>query len=129
MWKYQISTGEITNPAGKNLGKGYSGKAGIWRNNKAGIWRNNPDAEPEAAAGPIPEGYWHIGPAHTSPNTGPITMDLEPASAAMNVYGRSLFRIHGDNNTHDASHGCIILDRPIREQIAASPDHLLEVTR
>lgn len=120
-WAYQVSTGTLTDPNGLFAGTGYSGKEGVWR--------NNPDAEPDAAEGPIPEGLWHIGPAHTSSNTGPVTMDLDPAMASMDVYGRSLFRIHGDNKTHDASHGCIILGPTIRDRIASSPVHLLDVVR
>lgn len=121
MWKYQISTGELTDPQGHFAGTGYSGKAGKWR--------NNPDCEADAAEGPIPEGIWHIGVAHPSPNTGPITMNLVPAMAAMDLHGRSLFRIHGDNKTHDASHGCIIFGPSIRRIIAGSPDQLLEAYR
>lgn len=44
--------------------------------------------------------------------------------------GRSGFLIHGDSIAHtgQASHGCIILPRSVREQIAASGDDELEVT-
>lgn len=121
MWKYQISTGELTDPQERFIGTGYSGKLGVWR--------NNPDAESDAAEGPIPEGLWHIGSSHVSTNTGPMTMNLAPAMASMDVHGRSLFRIHGDNKTHDASHGCIVLGPSIRSQIAASTCHLLNVVR
>lgn len=118
-WKYAISTGTLTDPTGAFAGTGYSGKAGVWRNNLS--------AEADVAEGPIPQGAWHIGPAHTSPHTGPMTMDLDPL-AGTNTYGRSLFRIHGDNINHDASHGCIILGPAIRRQIEDSEDRTLEVT-
>lgn len=120
MWTYQITTGELTDPNGAFTGTGYSGKAGPWR--------NNPDAEPTQAEGPVPEGRWLIGVAHTSPNTGPMTMDLDPLTGT-NTYGRSLFRIHGDNANHDASHGCIIMGPTIRGHISASADRILNVIR
>lgn len=118
-WRYDISTGTLTDPSGAFAGTGYSGRLGIWRNNPA-------DAS-DVAEGPIPPGEWHIGPAHTSPNTGPMTMDLDPLPGA-ETYGRSLFRIHGDSANHDASHGCIILGPAIRRQIEDSEDRTLEVT-
>ena len=37
----------------------------------------------------------------------------------------SAFRIHGDNETHDASHGCIILGRSIREKIRDNKETVL----
>lgn len=117
-WTYDISSGTLTDPDGNFAGTGYSGKAGPCR--------NNPHAESTVAEGPIPEGVWHIGPAHRSPNTGPITMDLDPAPGT-NTYGRSLFRIHGDNVNHDASHGCVILGPAIRRQIDLSDDRTLTV--
>lgn len=118
-WTYYVKTGELTDPDGHFAGTGYSGRAGIWR--------NNPDQEPVQAHGPIPAGRWSIGPAHLSPHTGPITMDLAPL-AGTNTYGRSLFRIHGDNANHDASEGCIILGPAIRRQIDASHDKTLIVS-
>ena len=46
------------------------------------------------------------------------------------MFGRDGFLIHGDSIVHtgQASQGCIILPRSIREQIAASEDDELEVT-
>jgi len=53
-------------------------------------------------------------------------MDLSP-SAATNTFGRSAFLIHGDNLSHTASHGCVILRRDVRERISASTDRTLVV--
>lgn len=117
-WKYDISSGTLTDPTGAFAGTGYSGRAGEWR--------NNPAMSGDVALGPIPPGKWHIGPAHLSTNTGPITMNLDPL-VGTNTYRRSLFRIHGDNSKHDASHGCVILGPAIRRQIEASEDRTLEV--
>jgi hypothetical protein len=117
-WTYKIATGDLIDPEGQFAGTGYSGKAGAWR--------NNPDMQPAGGVGPIPAGRYSIGSAHLSPNTGPITMNLDPLPGT-NVFGRSLFRIHGDNANHDASHGCIILGPAIRRQIDASHDRVLTV--
>jgi hypothetical protein len=43
------------------------------------------------------------------------------------MFGRSAFMIHGDNRTHTASQGCIILRRDLREQIDRSDDKELTV--
>lgn len=118
MWSYKISNGELTAPDGLFEGTGYSGKEGLWRNNPATV--------DVVAHGPIPPGEYNIGPAHASPNTGPMTMDLDPLPGT-NVFGRSLFRIHGDNKNHDASHGCVILGPTIRTAINNSKDHILKV--
>lgn len=120
MWIYRISTGEIHSPSGLRLGKGYSG---------FGEAANDPKMVKERGVGPIPPGMWKIGEAYCHKNLGPVCMNLDPAIAT-DTFGRSLFRIHGDNSTpdpHDASHGCIILNAACRRAIAASPDKILEV--
>jgi hypothetical protein len=43
------------------------------------------------------------------------------------TFDRSSSLIHGDNVAHDASHGCVILRREIRDQIATSADRRLNV--
>jgi hypothetical protein len=45
------------------------------------------------------------------------------------MFGRDGFLIHGDSVEHPgtASHGCIIMSRAIREAIAQSDDHELNV--
>jgi hypothetical protein len=115
MWTYRQIDGELMHND-EFIGTGYSGRD---------EGRDNPDMEAVPNVGPIPRGRYSIGPSHTSDRTGPITMDLEPIGH--DACGRSDFRIHGDNTNHDASHGCIILGRPIRNEIAASGDTELEV--
>lgn len=118
-WTYHIKTGELLDPNGKFAGTGYSGEAGQWR--------NNPALVRDQGLGPIPPGHYNIGPAYDAPqSTGPCSMHLDPQPGTQ-VYGRSLFRIHGDNLRHDASHGCVILGPAIRHEIAASHDRVLEV--
>jgi hypothetical protein len=43
------------------------------------------------------------------------------------TYGRDGFLIHGDNVLHDASQGCIILDRAVRNRISSSGGNRLNV--
>lgn len=111
-WTYEVKTGKLYGPDGEYVASGYSGM---------GAAKNNPLMEQAVGQGPTPRGTYTIGPARTSPNTGPITMNLDPQEGT-NVFGRSLFRIHGDSIQHpgDASHGCLILNRTVRQEIAAS---------
>lgn len=115
-WTYKQSSGELSQD-GIFAGTGYSG---------AGMGMNNPAAQNLENVGPVPQGKYEIGPPYISPKTGPISMVLTPAPET-NVFGRTAFRIHGDNASHTASHGCIILGPAIRKEIAASGDTQLEV--
>ena len=91
-----------------------------------GKGRNNPAMEAVKAVGPIPRGMWLIIGVKDSVNTGPYSLILEPVEH--DAHGRSLFRIHGDNKEHDASHGCIIMSPlELRRKIWQSGDHSLRV--
>ena len=120
-WVYSQSTGALTyvdsNNNSTNVGTGYSG---------TGQGRDNPAMQDVPSIGPIPQGTYDIGSARRSPNTGPATMSLTP-QAGTDTFGRDLFRIHGDNATNDASQGCVILNRTIRNQINQSTDRVLRV--
>lgn len=87
--------------------------------------RNNPAMEGVPSVGPIPRGLYHIDAARDGGHLGPVVMNLDPVGH--DALGRTLFRMHGDNARHDASDGCIILGRTIREAIDASPDRDLMV--
>ncbi len=116
-WQYKQSTGELSCD-GEFEGTGYSG---------AGIGHNEPDLQNIPNIGPIPVGLYKIGAAYDDiGKLGPCVMALDPLTDT-NTFGRSLFRIHGDNVNHDASHGCIILGPAIRRKIAASADRNLMV--
>jgi hypothetical protein len=114
-WTYSQSTGSLTQD-GVFVATGYSG---------AGPGRNNPAEQAVPNVGPIPQGRYSIGPPFETARQGECVMRLTPAGH--DALGRSGFLIHGDNLTHDASTGCIILPREIRDRIAASPDRDLEV--
>lgn len=120
MWKFSSATGKFyardidTSP----MVVGYSGY---------GAYRNRQDMEHIPNVGPIPRGTYHIEPARDDPgHLGPVVMNLTPQPGT-NTFGRSLFRIHGDNAEHNASHGCIILPKAVRLAIAESADRMLVV--
>jgi RHS repeat-associated protein len=126
-WEYSQSTGQMTHvlPDGSKqvVGTGYSGK-------DEGL--NNPKAQDKPNVGPIPQGDRKIEPQKDNV-TGqghklPASMRLDP-SKDTDTFGRSGFLIHGDNSqqNHSASNGCIILNRPTRNQIGGSGDNNLTV--
>lgn len=98
-------------------GLGYSG---------FGPGKNNVDFENVKEVGPIPRGHYVLGWAYTHPKLGPVVFNLTPTKDT-NTFGRDLFRIHGDNKDHTASHGCIIQGRLVREHIRDTGDIYLQV--
>jgi type VI secretion system (T6SS) effector TldE1-like protein len=122
MWKYEQSTGRLFDDGGALVATGYSG---------FGADKNQPADESVANLGPIPAGQYSIGApesVNVSGPHGPYVLRLMPASTN-NMFGRDGFLIHGDSVEHPgtASHGCIIMPRAIREAIAQSDDHELNV--
>lgn len=118
MWVWDQSEGKLFRD-GALISMGYSG----FKNGK-----NSPSMQAAKGVGPIPRGFWVMTAIVNSPNTGPRTIILEPRCDTQ-TFGRSAFRIHGDSiaNPGNASHGCIILPRTIREKIWASKDYELQV--
>lgn len=121
MITWKISTGELFGPDGSFWAKGYSGHA-------EGV--NNPAKQSQPNVGPIPEGKYKIGAPYDSAKVGKFALPLTPFPDT-NVYGRSDFRIHGDLigevGLELASHGCIILMKPVRERINTVSDRTLLV--
>lgn len=115
MLEFRSSDGKTTLD-GHSEGFGYSGHS---------EGRNNPAMESEHMVGPIPRGRYKIGPAFDHPQKGPICFRLTPDGH--DALGRSGFMIHGDNITHDASEGCIILGRLVRQAIRDDHETVLEV--
>ena len=117
-WGYQQSTGTLTKD-GIFEGTGYSG---------TGAGRDNPAMQNVPNVGPIPQGSYTIGPEYDEvPGLGPCVMHLD-AQPGTETFGRSEFRIHGNNAENDASHGCVILGPALRHLIAADVDKVLVVT-
>ena len=118
MWTYEQLTGRLLHN-GSLIGTGYSGH---------GDGLNNPSMQNVEGIGPLPRGRYTIGARYHHPILGPCTMNLAPAPGNQ-MFGRSLFRIHGDNpdGNHTASDGCIVLGPSIREAVDACPDRDLTV--
>lgn len=116
-WTYSQTTGQLVHN-GRVVATGYSG---------TGHGRNNPDLEDARNVGPVPRGQYTIGPVHDTRTHGPRVMALTPVGH--DARGRDGFLIHGDNSRHDASTGCVILPRDVRDQISSSGDNEIEVTR
>lgn len=116
-WLYKQSTGELFY-LGALIARGYSG---------AGAGKDNPAMQDAVNLGPIPQGTYAIGAPSNSAHVGPFALALDPVDA--DTFGRDAFFIHGDSLEHpgQASHGCIVLPRAVREQIAGSGDTLLTV--
>lgn len=118
-WTYSQKTGDLEQD-GTRIATGYSG---------AGEGKNNPDLQNIRNVGPIPVGDWTItGPPADTEDHGPYVLRLAPA-AGTETFGRSGFLMHGDSREHPgcASEGCVILPRPVREQVWKSNDRDLKV--
>lgn len=118
MFIYSQSSGQLWDDAGEVMGIGYSGH---------GEGKNNPLLQGVRNVGPIPRGYWVIAGVYDSARVGPLTLRLEPH--LHDALGRTYFRIHGDSikNPGEASKGCIIQGRVIRQAMVDSKDKLLLV--
>lgn len=119
MYVYSISTGEMSRDGGV-IATGYSGQPSC---------KNDPEKCMVHNKGPIPPGRYSIGQPRDTASHGPFVLPLTPAEDN-EMFGRSGFLIHGDSASHpgEASEGCIILPRAVRETIHASEDTELEVT-
>lgn len=120
MWSYSIRSRKLLEN-GKEIGTGYSG---------LNDFANDPTKVKEKGRGPIPPGKYRVGPAYKHDHLGPITMNLDPLPGT-DTFGRSHFRIHGDNSTpapFDGSWGCIVLPKMVRERMIFANDRTLEVT-
>ena len=118
MWTFEQATGFLFHD-GVEIGKGYAGH---------GTGVDNPSLQNVADVGPLPSGFYTIGPAFTDPEKGPLVMHLVP-DAGNQMFGRSGFLIHGDSISHPgcASEGCIVIDHDTRSKVARSPDRRLQV--
>lgn len=115
MWVYKQRTGALIDPSGKHIATGYSGK---------GEHKNRPESEHLRALGPIPRATYTIGAPYDSEKVGPFCLRLTTAEL---IHGRSALLIHGDSikEPGNASNGCIILNRKIRNLIWDSGDRTL----
>lgn len=91
-----------------------------------GVGRNNPAQQNTPNVGPLPAGSYTMSRGRQGAHTGPQTIDLQP-DPANDMQGRSDFRIHGDNAANDASQGCIVMPRAVRDVIDAAGGGTLTV--
>lgn len=117
MITYIQSTGELLADNGGLWGIGYAGRED---------GRNNPAAQHKRGIGPLPTGMYTMGKEYDDPKKGPCVIPLTP-NPNNNMLGRSGFLIHGDNSTHTASRGCIIMGPVVRRRIAKLEDRVLQV--
>ena len=117
-WVYEQRTGRLLDPDEIIVAVGYSGHD---------AHRNRPEDEHLIGLGPIPRGLYLMGEEYDSDTRGPVCIPLTPKWH--DAHGRNGFLIHGDSRTHpgEASHGCIVLTRGVREMLADHADELLEV--
>jgi hypothetical protein len=119
MWTYAQHDGELCQNS-ESVCRGYSG---------FGAGKNNPADQAIPDVGPIPQGNWLItGPPVNTMEHGPYVLRLEPEPGTA-THGRSGFLIHGDSIEHpgEASMGCVILGRTVRQSIWLSGDRTLQV--
>jgi hypothetical protein len=121
MWKYEQESGAVIRPDGTLLARGYSGMA-----REGGM--NNPDMQCVPDVGPIPRGFYTIqDPRNSTRKRYYIPLEPNPGT---DVCGRHSFQIHGDNESHTASTGCIVVrEIELRREIGESADRLLRVVR
>lgn len=117
MWVWRQRSGTLIDPSGKVAAKGYSGK---------GEHKNRPESEHLRGLGPIPRATYTIGAPYDSEKVGAFCLRLTTAEL---IHGRSAFLIHGDTikAPGNASNGCIILPRKVRNAIWDSGDRKLKV--
>lgn len=115
---YSQSTGILWAANGEIIHTGYSGY---------GTGKNNPKKQHIESLGPIPRGQWLMTEVYDSKKVGPFAIKLEPVGH--DALGRTDFRIHGDSisSPGEASRGCPIFNRAIRETIWNSGDRVFQV--
>ncbi len=122
-WVYESSTGKMFDPAGNFVSRGYAG--GNEGKNPEGI--NNPAMQCVKNIGPLPVGFYTFGAPVLKSHLGPFAIPLIP-DTTNKMCGRGDFYCHGDTTpSGNASEGCIIMPRAIRNAMWASPDHRIQV--
>jgi hypothetical protein len=117
---YYIRSGEWYGPEGELLSLCHAG---------FGAAMNDPARCYEKNVGPLPPGFYDIGPAYSHPKLGKITMNLVPHPGT-DMHGRDLMRVHGANKSPDPSddsHGCVTMPRGPRALLALALDRVVEV--
>ena len=119
MWVYAQKQGTLTSQSGNVVGTGYSG---------FGTGKNSPAMETVANVGPWPVGLYNLEAPVDTVEHGPYVLRLDPF-AENNMHGRAGGLMHGDSIEFpgEASKGCLIFARAVRELVWASNDHQLQI--
>lgn len=93
-----------------------------------GDHKNDPASQCRKSEGPLPRGVYRVCGPQDHPRLGPLAFPLVPYRTNR-MCGRSGFFIHGDSrqNPGNASHGCIVVNRPCRDAIVEYGVKYLEV--
>jgi hypothetical protein len=119
-YTYEQSTGNMIDPDGSVVATGYAG--GNCGQNPEG--KNNPEMQGVKSIGPLPEGWYDLGEPVEHSHLGAYAIPLIP-DPANDMLGRGDFYLHGDTTpSGNASEGCIIMPRAIRESVKASGERL-----
>lgn len=122
-WKFVIKTGTLFDPSGKKVWSGYAG--GNCGKNPEG--KNNPDMCNVKNVGPLPPGWYTFGTPVLQSHLGPFAIPLIP-DASNDMMGRGDFYCHGDTTpSGNASEGCIIMPRFVRNAMHESPFNRIQV--
>jgi hypothetical protein len=117
-WTYEQSTGRLYSPDGAHVATGYAG--GNCGKNPEGV--NNHQLQSVPHIGPLPVGIYVAGDVVQQSHLGPFAIPLIPA-ASNEMFGRSGFFMHGDTTpSGNASEGCIIMPRAVRNEFYESGD-------
>jgi len=127
------SRGTLETVEGLFLDQSYSGAGSP---DEKGAGRNNPAREGEKDIGPIPQGNWRIEKVADEKYRGRLTPPVfrlipldDGTRERVKAMGRDpdTFLIHGDKPGGNASTGCIIMDKPMRDKLLQYNKTILHV--
>lgn len=123
MWVYEQSSGRLYAPDGTHAATGYAG--GNEGKNPEGV--NNHEQQNIKSIGPLPVGVYIFGEVVQQSQLGPFAIPLVPNQDNV-MFGRGGFFMHGDTTpSGNASEGCIIMPRAVRDEVYGSGDKQLAV--
>jgi len=123
MWTFENGTGRMLDPMGNLVATGYAG--GDEGRHPEGV--NNPDMQYVKSIGPLPVGLYYLGTPVPQSRLGKFAIPLTPDKNNI-MKDRGGFFVHGDTTpSGNASEGCIIMPRAVRNAMWASSDHTVQV--
>ena len=121
---YEQATGNLYSEDGVIAATGYAG--GNCGKNPEG--KNNPSMQADQCIGPLPQGVYSLGTPVEGTHLGAYAVPLIP-DPSNNMLGRGRFYLHGDTTpSGNASEGCIIMPRAVREEVVKSGDTITVIS-